>query len=161
AAPPPLARANRVRLVAFPSARTFRGPCAARRSPARRPPAPRATIPAEARAAVCESSCGHFLAQSFGNAQPRAARTRVARGFLRLSLNRLAHQSELRARMRRHLRKAGVHRIGERMAAHELLHHAILERMKADDCKPSVRRQALERGFERGFQLREFTIHAD
>ena len=47
------------------------------------------------------------------------------------------------------------------MAAHELLHHTILERMKTDHREPSVRRQALERGVERGFELREFAIDVD
>ncbi len=45
------------------------------------------------------------------------------------------------------------------MAAHELLDHAILERMKADHREAAVRRQTRERRIERGTQFRELAVH--
>ena len=45
------------------------------------------------------------------------------------------------------------------MAAHELLHHAIFERVKADHGQAAGRRQALERAVERGLDLLELAVH--
>src|SRR5271165_2439031 len=116
-----------------------------------RPATERARLPP----GVCVASCGDPLAEMLGDAQPGTARARIGRNCLLLRLNRLADELELGTRARRHLWQPGVHGIGERMAAHELLHHAVLERMKTDDGEPALRRQAFECSFEPGLELGE------
>src|SRR5688572_27363153 len=76
-------------------------------------------------------------------------------------MDRTAEASELRARMLRNLRQAGVHRIVLRMLLHEALHDAVLERVERDRGETTAGREHFETGGERGLQLAEFVVHVD
>ena len=75
--------------------------------------------------------------------------------------NGLADEPQLGLRMHGDIGQAGIHGIGQRVAAHELLHHAIFERMKTDHGQPAVRRQALERSVERGLEFLQLAVDVD
>src|ERR1700675_3554834 len=61
--------------------------------------------------------------------------------------------------MHRDVGQPGVHRVRQRMAAHELLDHAILEGMETDHGEAAVRRQARERRIESGAKLLELAVY--
>ena len=96
-------------------------------------------------------SCGDSLAEAFGNSQTRTAGARISRGFVLVGLDGLADEPQFGARMRRHVGQSRIHRVRQGMAAHELLDHAVLERMKADHGQAAAGGQAGECGIERGF----------
>jgi hypothetical protein len=58
-------------------------------------------------------------------------------------------------------RQARIHGIGQGMAAHELLDDAILERMKADDREPPVRRRRASAASSAEFEFAELVVDVD